>query len=79
MDEEGLKEVESGRAVSGVCRKQCICDQTYYWWKAQYGGLEVSKARRLRREGLVVRQRKRKRIGAVERKPLAPPVCSNQR
>ena len=43
-----LKEVESGVAVGEVCRKHGICDQTYYRWKAQYGGLEVSEARRLR-------------------------------
>jgi len=43
-----LKEVESGLAVREVCRKHGICDQTYYRWKAQYGGLEVSEARRLR-------------------------------
>lgn len=43
-----LKEVESGLAVGEVCRKYGICDQTYYRWRAQYGGLEVSEARRLR-------------------------------
>ena len=43
-----LKEVESGLGVGEVCRQQGICDQTYYRWKAKYGGLEVSEARRLR-------------------------------
>jgi putative transposase len=43
-----LKEVESGLGVGEVCRKHGICDQTYYRWKAKYGGLEVSEARRLR-------------------------------
>lgn len=43
-----LKEVESGLGVGEVCRKHGIADQTYYRWKAQYGGLEVSEARRLR-------------------------------
>jgi putative transposase len=43
-----LKEVEAGLAVGEVCRKHGICDQTYYRWKAKYGGLEVSEARRLR-------------------------------
>ena len=31
-----------------LSRKHGICDQTYYRWKAKYGGLEVSEARRLR-------------------------------
>ena len=35
-------------AVGEVCRKYGICDQTYYRWKARFGGLEVSEARRLR-------------------------------
>jgi putative transposase len=43
-----LKEGEAGLAVGEGCRKHEICDQTYYRWKAKYGGLEVSEARRLR-------------------------------
>lgn len=43
-----LKEGEAGVAVKELCRKYGICDQTYYRWKAKYGGLEVSEARRLR-------------------------------
>jgi putative transposase len=31
-----------------LCRQHGICEQTYYRWKAKYGGLEVSEARRLR-------------------------------
>jgi putative transposase len=31
-----------------VCRKHGISDATFYKWKAKYGGLEVSEARRLR-------------------------------
>jgi len=43
-----LKEGETGVAVKELCRKHGGCDQTYYRWKAKYGGLEVSEARRLR-------------------------------
>jgi putative transposase len=43
-----LKEGEAGIAVRELGRKYGICDQTYYRWKAKYGGLEVSEARRLR-------------------------------
>ena len=43
-----LKEGEAGIPVQEISRKHGICDQTYYRWKAKYGGLEVSEARRLR-------------------------------
>ena len=43
-----LKEGEAGVPVAEISRKHGICEQTYYRWKAKYGGLEVSEARRLR-------------------------------
>jgi putative transposase len=43
-----LKEQESGLKVSELCRKHGISDATFYNWKAKYGGLEVSEAKRLK-------------------------------
>ena len=43
-----LNEAEAGMKTAEVCRKHGISDATYYKWKAKYGGLEVSEARRLR-------------------------------
>ena len=43
-----LKEAEAGIAVIELCRKYGISDQTYYNWKAKYGGMTVSDARKLR-------------------------------
>ena len=43
-----LKEAEAGKAIRELCREHGITDQTYYRWKAKYGGLELSEARRLR-------------------------------
>lgn len=43
-----LKEAEAGVAVSELCRKYGISDQTYYNWKAKYGGMSVSDVRRLK-------------------------------
>jgi putative transposase len=43
-----LKEAEAGKTIRELCREHSITDQTYYRWKAKYGGLEVSEARRLR-------------------------------
>ena len=43
-----LREHEAGAATTDVCRKHGISSATFYKWKAKYGGLEVSEARRLR-------------------------------
>jgi putative transposase len=43
-----LKESEAGLVTAELCRKHGISEQTFYRWKAKYGGLEVSDAQRLR-------------------------------
>ena len=43
-----LREQEAGASTAEVCRKHGISDATFYKWKARYGGLELSEARRLR-------------------------------
>jgi len=43
-----LKEAEAGIAVAELCRKYGISDQTYYNWRAKYGGMSVSDARKLK-------------------------------
>ncbi len=43
-----LKEQEAGMATADVCRKHGVSSATFYKWKARYGGLEVSEARRLK-------------------------------
>ena len=43
-----LKQVEAGRTVAEVCRKNGVGESTYYKWKSKYGGLEVNEARRLK-------------------------------
>jgi len=43
-----LKEQESGVPVADLCRKHGVSDASIYKWKAKYGGLEVSEAKRLR-------------------------------
>jgi putative transposase len=44
-----LKKSEAGMKTADVCREQGISEATFYKWKAKYGGLEVSEARRLKR------------------------------
>ncbi len=41
-----LKEQETGIAVTALCRKHGISSPTFYKWKAKYGGMDVSEARR---------------------------------
>ncbi len=43
-----LREQEAGAATAEVCRRHGISAATFYKWKAKFGGLEVSEARRLR-------------------------------
>ena len=43
-----VREGEAGRKVSDVCRAHGITEQTYYRWKAKYGGMDVSDALKLR-------------------------------
>ena len=43
-----LREQEAGAATADVCRKHGISSATFYKWKAKYGGLDVSDARRLK-------------------------------
>ena len=43
-----LKQAEVGVPVVELIRKVGISEQTFYRWKAKYGGLEVNEARRLR-------------------------------
>lgn len=43
-----LKEVERGIKTADICRQQGITEQTFYRWKAKYGGMEIGEAQRLR-------------------------------
>ncbi len=43
-----LKEAEAGAKTADLCRKHGISEATFYNWKAKYGGMEVSDAKKLR-------------------------------
>jgi putative transposase len=43
-----LREQEAGAKTADVCRKHGISSATFYKWKAKFGGLDVSDAKRLR-------------------------------
>lgn len=43
-----LKEAEAGAKTADLARRHGVFEATIYNWKAKYGGLEVSEAKRLR-------------------------------
>ncbi len=43
-----LAEQELGMKTAEVCRKHGISPNTFYKWKARYGGLDVSDVRKLK-------------------------------
>ena len=43
-----LREQETGVPVADLCRKHGLSSPTFYKWKAKFGGMGVSEARRLR-------------------------------
>ena len=57
-----LKEHEAGKKTQEICRHHGISDATFYNWKAKYGGMELSDAKRLK--ALEEENRKLKRMYA---------------
>jgi putative transposase len=57
-----LKDADAGTPIKELCRKHGINTYTYYRWKAKFGGMNVSDARKLK--GLEVENSKLKRIVA---------------
>ena len=55
-----LREQDAGATMADVCRKHGISSATFYTWKAKFGGLEVSDAKRLK--GLEDENTKLKRL-----------------
>ena len=43
-----LREHEAGAKAADLCRKHGLSEATLYNWKAKYGGMDVSEAKRLR-------------------------------
>jgi putative transposase len=43
-----LKEHEAGAKTADLCRKHGVSQATFFKWKAKFGGMEVSDARKLK-------------------------------
>jgi putative transposase len=63
-----LKEGEAGANIGELCRRHEISKESYSRWKAKYGGLDVSEARRRRRQSRAT----------IPRLPFAAPSRPNQ-
>ena len=45
---EAEVELSRGKNIAEICRQLGICEQTYYRWRKEYGGLKMDQARRLK-------------------------------
>ncbi len=43
-----LRQVEAGMPVKELCRKHGFSDASFYKWRAKYGGMNVSEAKRFK-------------------------------
>lgn len=43
-----LKQADAGMPVKELCRKGGFSDATFYKWRAKFGGMEASDAKRLK-------------------------------
>ena len=43
-----IREAEAGIPVADLCRKHGFSDASFYKWRAKFGGMEVSDAKKLR-------------------------------
>ena len=43
-----LKQAEAGLPIKELCRKGGFSDATFYKWRAKFGGMDVSDAKRLK-------------------------------
>ena len=45
---EAEVELSRGQTVGQVCKQLGVCEQTYYRWRKEYGGLRINQAKRLK-------------------------------
>lgn len=43
-----LKQADAGMPIKELCRKGGFSDATFYKWRAKFGGMDVSEAKRLK-------------------------------
>lgn len=40
--------LHEGKSIAEICKKMNISDSTYYKWRREYGGMQISQAKRLK-------------------------------
>jgi Transposase len=72
-----LKQGEAGLTTAELCRQHGITEQTYYRWKAKYGGMDSSETKKLknRMAGLLVLPRTNLLCFSCIPKPSAGTLC----
>ena len=46
---EAEVELSRGQTVGQVCKRLGVCEQTYYRWRKEYGGIRMDQAKRLKK------------------------------
>ena len=46
---EAEVELSRGKNIADICRQLSICEQTYYRWRKQYGGMGTAQLKELKR------------------------------
>ena len=65
-----LREAESGIKVKDLCRQHGFSEASFYAWRSQFGGMEVSDAKRLK-------ALESEKVPITDRQPLARPKSAN--
>lgn len=40
--------ISEGNSIAQVCKKLEVCEQTYYRWRKEYGGMKIEQAKKLK-------------------------------
>ena len=73
-----LKEQEAGVSVADLCRKHGASDASIYKWKAKFGGMDVSEARRPRTlEDVAINPERVYAVNAKLKRMLADAMLDN--
>src|SRR5438128_6000521 len=70
-----LKQGEAGLTTAELCRQHGISEQTYYRWKAKYGGMESGDAKKLKQ--LERENRKLKHLVMLDNRALKEVLAKN--
>ena len=71
-----LKQGEAGLSTADLCRQHNITEQTYYRWKAKYGGMESGDAKKMKQQAGTLNARQSSNISSHATSRLGIVLCS---